>query len=246
MAVIHADPATPDVPGLVRDMAGKLPAAHLTGGLMGGRGDVVLYADACFSGGLCGVAFDASVRFVSDLSQACRPIGPPHEIGAVDENLLSKLDGRPALAVYRDAVGPLLAANLQRAVDDVMVGLVNDDPARYVVRHVIGIDSPGGRIAINDLPEEGQKILFVRRDASAATYDLQRMLERLHAQCPHPQAALYISCAGRGAQLFKRDDSEIEAIQTVFGGIPLAGFFAGGEILASELYAYTGVLTLFA
>jgi small ligand-binding sensory domain FIST len=245
-AIVHADPDTPDMPELVRDMAGKLPSAKLAGGLMGGRDSSVLFADGSFSGGLCGVAFDAGLALTSDISQACRPIGPPREIGEAEDNLLGKLDGRPALAVYRDAIGPLLADNLRRAVHSVMVGLVSDeDPSRYIVRHVVGVDPAGGRIAINDTPTEGQELMFVRRDADTAAQDLERMLERMRERCPHPRAALYISCAGRGAQLFERDDSEVEAIQAVFGGIPLAGFFAGGEILGRELYAYTGVLTLF-
>ncbi len=245
-ALVHADPDTPDMPELVRDMAGKLPSAKLAGGLMGGRSGAVLLADASFRGGLCGVAFAAGLTLASDLSQACRPLGPPREIGATEENLIGTLDGRQALAVYRDTVGPQLADNLRHAVSRVLIGLVSDDdPSRYTVRQIIGIDPTGGKIAINDSPRAGQKLIFVRRDADSASHDLSRMLERLRKRCPHPRAALYVSCAGRGAHLFERDDSEIEAIQSVFGGIPLAGFFAGGEILGRELYAYTGVLALF-
>ncbi len=245
-AIVHADPDTPDMPELVRDMAGKLPNGRLSGGLMGGRDDTLLLADGILRGGLCGVAFDASLAIVSDVSQACHPIGPPREVGDAEDNLLGKLDGRPALAVYRDAVGPLLADNLRHAVRSVMVGLVSDDnPSRYIVRQIVGVDPAGGRLAINDSATDGQELLFVRRDAITAKQDLELMLSRIREQSPHPRAALYVSCCGRGAQLFERDDSEVEAIQSVFGGIPLAGFFANGEILGRELYAYTGILTLF-
>ncbi len=72
------------------------------------------------------------------------------------------------------------------------------------------------------------------------------MLLALRERCPAPpKAALYVSCTGRGGSLFECDDSEVEAIQRVFGNIPLAGFFASGELLGERLYGYTGVLTLF-
>ena len=58
--------------------------------------------------------------------------------------------------------------------------------------------------------------------------------------------AVYVSCSGRGGPHFGRPAAELELIRDVLGDVPLAGFFAGGEIAHSRLYGYTGVLTVFA
>nr|WP_276510045.1 FIST N-terminal domain-containing protein [Niveibacterium umoris] len=246
-AICHADPATPDMPDLVRDMAGKLGGLHLSGGMASGRDGALLLADDIFAGGICGVAFDRSVALVGELSQGCRQLGPARVATEVEDNLIGRLDGRRAIAVFRDVVNPLYRDDLRRAARGVQLALADDeDPSHYTVRHVIGIDPNGGRLAIDDLAEEGQQVFFVRRDAESAALDLDDMLLRLRERCPAPpMAALYVSCTGRGGSLFERDDSEVEAIQRVFGDIPLTGFFASGELLGARLYGYTGVLTLF-
>lgn len=246
-AIVHADPATPDMPDLVRDMAGKLSGLHLSGGMASARDGTLLLADALFAGGMCGVAFDRSIALTGELSQGCRQLGPARVASEVDDNLIGRLDGRRAVAVFRDTVSPLYRDDLRRAAQGVQLALADDDdPTHYTVRHVIGIDPNGGRLAIDDVAEEGQQVFFVRRDAESAVHDLDAVLRRLSERCPTtPLAALYVSCTGRGGALFERDDSEVEAIQRVFGDIPLAGFFASGELLGERLYGYTGVLTLF-
>ena len=45
--------------------------------------------------------------------------------------------------------------------------------------------------------------------------------------------------------MFEHDEVEIEMIRAVFGDIPLAGFFAAGEIAGDHLFGQTGTLTLF-
>ena len=39
--------------------------------------------------------------------------------------------------------------------------------------------------------------------------------------------------------------AELQIIRHALGDVPLAGFFAGGEIARHHLYGYTGVLTVF-
>ncbi len=45
--------------------------------------------------------------------------------------------------------------------------------------------------------------------------------------------------------MFGDDNTEPEMLEEAFPGLPVAGFFAGGEISHDQLYGYTGVLTLF-
>jgi small ligand-binding sensory domain FIST len=75
---------------------------------------------------------------------------------------------------------------------------------------------------------------------------MQRMLSNLKSRLSGPpRGGIYISCVGRGQHLFGESGREMEMISEALGDIPLAGFYANGEIAGQNLYGYTGVLTLF-
>ena len=76
---------------------------------------------------------------------------------------------------------------------------------------------------------------------------MQRMLQDIKRRLGDatPRGGIYISCLGRGRHLFGEDNREMKMISDVLGDIPLAGFYANGEIAGHRLYGYTGVLTLF-
>jgi small ligand-binding sensory domain FIST len=132
------------------------------------------------------------------------------------------------------------------------------------VRHLVGID-PGARaVAVADAVEPGMRLAFCRRDVNAARRDLVRICteirEELEAHAPAlaigpaspaPSAAarirgaIYVSCAGRGGPHFGAPSAELAIVRQALGDVPLAGFFAGGEIARHHLYGYTGVLTVF-
>jgi len=61
----------------------------------------------------------------------------------------------------------------------------------------------------------------------------------------HIAGALYVSCSGRGGPHFGGPGAELQIVRHALGDVPLAGFFAGGEIAHHHLYGYTGVLTVF-
>ena len=58
-------------------------------------------------------------------------------------------------------------------------------------------------------------------------------------------SACSLSCIARGANLFGPDAAEMRLIRDELGDLPLAGFYANGEISNNRLYGYTGVLALF-
>lgn len=247
-AVVHADPHTPDMADLVSDMAGKVSSGFVTGGLSSAREGTLQIADGVLSGGISGVGFAPSVTVATRLTQGCTPLPGHHRISAAERNIVAKLDDRPALEVYKAAVGEALAKDLPRAAAQVLVGLPvpGRDAGDYLARNVIGADPDNGLIAINEEVEAGRELIFLRRDAAAARKDLQRMLDELRASLPSaPKGGLYFSCLGRGGNLFEDDAVEPQMIRDTFGDIPLAGFFCSGEISHDQLYGYTGVLTLF-
>jgi len=247
-AVVHADPNTPDMPDLVADMAGKVSSGFITGGMSSARESTVQVANSVLSGGISGVSFSEKVAVATRLTQGCAPLPGRHVITEAERNIISTIDGRPALEVYKEAVGEVLARDIPHAANFILVGLpvAGREASDYLVRNVVGIDPKSGLIAINELVETGRALLFVRRDGDAALQDLRRMLHELQASLPSPpRGGLYFSCLGRGGQMFGDDAVEPQLIRETFGDIPLAGFFCNGEISHDQLYGYTGVLTLF-
>ena len=163
-------------------------------------------------------------------------------------NIVLSLDGRPALEVFKEDIGEATAPDLESVSGTIFAALPirGSDRADYLVRNIAELDTERGAIAIGELLETGQAMMFCRRDPEAARQDLTRMLRDLKARCEGPpKGAVYISCLGRGPNLFGPDSEELKAVQREIGDVPLVGFFGNGEISHDRLYTYTGVLTLF-
>ena len=137
------------------------------------------------------------------------------------------------------------------------------------VRHIVGLDATRSGVALGDHVEVGMRLAFCQRNVGAARADLMRICaeirEELSPQLEEAQAlpaagsaphaepaggrricgALYVSCSGRGGPHFGGPSAELQIVRHALGDVPLAGFFAGGEIAAHRLYGYTGALTVF-
>ncbi len=248
LAVLHGDPGNSNLPQLLIKLNNELPNAQLVGGLSSSHGRHPQIADQLLEGGLSGVVFDDKAPVTTALTQGCSPIAPSHTITACDGNVIATLDERPALDVFNEDIGEILARDLNRAAGYIFAGLpiAGSDTRDYLVRNVSGVDTQGRRIAIGEMLHPGQQIQFCRRDAETARQDMQTMLDNLKQRLSgRPRAGLYFTCLGRGEALFGEASGELKMIRETLGDFPLIGFQANGEISGQRLYAYTGVLTLF-
>ncbi len=219
-ALVHADPAAPDLPELLADLAARTETGYLFGGLSSGRAGALQFAiggngnlpghgaaSGVFSGGLSGVVFGPEVRLISRVTQGCQSISPAHEITAVESNLVTKLDGEPALDVLlRDL--DISLDRPQPAIETVratMVGLSHpgsdtvrrggDLGADVLVRHIIGLDPTRRAVAIADHPETGMRLTFVRRNAQAARADLMRICAEIREELEPEEQTLETASA---------------------------------------------------
>jgi small ligand-binding sensory domain FIST len=219
-ALVHADPATPDLSELIAEMAGRTDTGYLFGGLSSGRGGALQFAiggngnirghgaaRGVDSRGLSGVVSGEGERLVARDTQGSQPLRSgavrEREITEADGNLLLKLDGEPAL----DVLLADLQVSLERpqeaidAVRNTLVGLADagsdgirrtgDLGADVLVRHIIGLDPTRRGIAIADTAEAGMRLTFCRRNAQAARAALLRSGARPTTRAPP-------STAGRG------------------------------------------------
>jgi small ligand-binding sensory domain FIST len=297
-ALVHADPNTPDLGELIGEMAARTATGYLFGGLSASRAQTVQFAvggngnirgqgaaSGVFSGGLSGVAFGERVNLVSRVTQGCLPISKAYRVGAAENNVVGLLDGEPAMDVLLHDLKVTLEQPEQalQAVRTTLVGLLSSADSGdaiavqrtgnfgsdVLVRHIIGLDTARGAIAVSDQVEAGMQLVFCQRNVQAARADLMRIcaeireelepeelpVEELMGLAPRPGAAMqpvrriagavYVSCSGRGGPHFGGPSAELQIVRRALGDVPLVGFFAAGEIARNHLYGYTGVLTVF-
>ena len=245
--IVHADPRNSQILQLIPAL-GEATSAFLVGALTSSRDAHSQLAAEVIDGGLSGVIISGKVGVATGLTQGCSPIGPTHIVTEVRENVIVTLDERPALDVFREDIGEILARDLRRVAGYIFAALPvqGTDWGDYLVRNLTGLDEAQGWLSIAEEISPGQQVMFCRRDQPSAEKDMYRMLDDLKKRLDGPpKAALYHTCLARGPSLFGPDSQELKAIQAVLGDIPLVGFFGNGEISNSRLYTYTGVLSLF-
>jgi small ligand-binding sensory domain FIST len=119
-ALVHADPAAPDLAELLQELAERTLGHYLFGGLVASRAGSLQIASASqgglaghgheaalgvFRGGFSGVAFGPDVGIVSRVTQGVRAVGPAHRVSAALANRVETLDGQPALDVVLHDLG---------------------------------------------------------------------------------------------------------------------------------------------
>lgn len=246
--ILHGDPSNPATPELISELAARTPGAFFVGGLTSSNGHNVQIADGVSAGGISGVMFSSDVPVVTGHTQGCTPIADKHTITSCEHNVIIELDDRPALDVFMDDVGEVIARDLQRVAGYIFaaIPIAGSDTGDYMVRNLVGIDPEQGLVAIGDLVTKGGEIMFCRRDGNSAREDMMRMLTDIRGRLgSEPRGAVYYSCLGRGRYQFGDNSEELKFIRDELGEIPLVGFFANGEIFHNRLYGYTGVLTVF-
>jgi small ligand-binding sensory domain FIST len=200
-ALIHAEGNTPDLADLIGDMSARTSTGYLFGGLASSRTVSCQIADAVLQGGLSGVAFSRDVALVSRVTQGCQPIGPARRITACEANLVTALDGEPALACLLRDTGisldqPQHAINTLRGT---LVGLSEPREALLArggqfgadtrVRHLIGLDPGQHGVAVAEIVEAGMQLAFCQRDMQAARRDLVRICAEIREElAPEPVA----------------------------------------------------------
>lgn len=248
-ALVHADPTHAQTPPLLEQLAATAPDGFINGGLSSSNGAHPQICGTAAASAVSGVLFSAASDILTDHSQGCTPLGPPHHLTQAQRNIAIRLDGRPALEVMKEDMGEVLARDLSQTAGYIYAALPisGSDTGDYLVRNLMGIDEERGLVAVSDYLEGQERLLFCRRDGNTAVDDLQRMLQRLEKRIAgRPiRGGVYISCIARGRYQFGGNSEELRMISDALGPFPLVGFFANGEIYNGRIYGYTGVLTLF-
>ena len=258
--VLLPDPYTFPSNLLVEHLNTNLPGTTVMGGVVsGGRGpgDTRLFRDRDVeTTGVVGVRLPGR-HGVPIVSQGCRPIGEPYIVTGADGAVITELGGRPPLQRLRELVEVLPPDEQELVSDGLQIGIVVDEhlavPGQgdFMIRGLLGADPSTGAIEIGEVVEIGATVQFQVRDAGGADKDLRLAVERAAAQLAgRPVGALLFTCNGRGRRMFGVADHDASTIEELLHGIPLAGFFAAGEIGPiggrNAVHGFTASMALFA
>lgn len=229
-------------------IGGMASAANRPGG-----NSLLLDGDVRSSGAM-GVTLSGDIQIDTVVSQGCRPIGHPMIITKARGNLILELAGVRAVDAIREIVHDLSEHDKQLLGNGLLLGRVIDEHKShfgrgdFLIRNIMGGDEDSGAVAVADLVSAGQTVQIHLHDEQTAREDLSLLLDgqRLYEK---PAGAMLISCTGRSEKFFEEPGHDARAIAQAFNqspdgakraksgeevttdqGIPLAGFFAAGEI----------------
>lgn len=255
-----ADPFTTPItrllPALV-NCRGENQPLPIIGGMASGASQesfnrLILDDQTIQSGGI-GLTVSGNIEIDCVVSQGCRPIGDPLRVTKIEGNVILELGGKPSLEVLKTLASELDEYERSLLEGGFLLGGVIDEHKNhfgrgdFLVRSILGIDRKRKGIAVGEFYRLGKTVQFHVRDAQTAVEDLQLLLDaqQLNKQ---PFAGLLVTCNGRGRSLFHEEDRDLTIIRDRIGEVPIAGFFAAGEIgpisEKSFLHGHTSCLTL--
>ncbi len=244
---------------LLERMNEDRPGVPVVGGMASGaRGPgqnrVAIGAES-FTTGAVGVLLRGPIEVRTVVSQGCRPIGESFVITAAEHQMIQSLGGKPPLAYLQELFEQLPERDRELVNQGLHVGRVINEYREsfsrgdFLIRNVVGVDREKGGIAAADFFRRGQTVQFHVRDAVTADEDLRELLGHLQAEF-QPEGALLFTCNGRGSRLFDTADHDAAAIQTAWPNLPVAGFFAQGELGPvggkNFMHGFTASVALFA
>jgi small ligand-binding sensory domain FIST len=244
---------------LIRRLNEDHPGVAVLGGMASGGvapgENRLLMGSEEFTQGAVAAMIHGQVRIRSVVSQGCRPIGKPFVVTRSEANVIHELGGVSPLARLQEVYETLTDQERLLVQHGLHVGRVlseyQDQFVRgdFLVRNVIGADPRTGAIAVGDFVRPGQTVQFHIRDEQTADEDLRELLQAAAASGGQARGALLFTCNGRGTRLFSSADHDVACLRDVLGDIPVAGFFAQGEIGPiggnNFLHGFTASVALF-
>ena len=236
--LLLADPFSTPVDQLLARLDETLHAPTFGGMASAGQrpgSNVLILNEEFHREGAVGVGFGGPLQIDTVVSQGGRPVGQPMVITRVEDGMIVELGRRPALDAAQETLRSLSPEDLEIVQSaGLMAGVVMNEYQEtfergdFLVRG-IGVHRETGALLIGDFVRPGQTIQFHVLDANTAHEDLTELL-RPHASEAAPAGGLLFSCNGRGTRMFPSPHHDARTTQETLSGLPLAGFFAMGEL----------------
>ena len=243
------------VTGLAANNPGKIP---VTGGLAG-DGPRFSHTFAGLDqlpaeGNVVAVGFYGNhIRIGHGSFSGWDEFGPERTITRSDKNSLYEIDGKKALDLYKEYLGPY-KEELPGSALLFPLSLKEPGSSDLLVRTILSIDENEGSMRFAGNLPQGSKVRLMKgsfdRLIDGSSTAAKNSIACAEETCP--ELAILVSCVGRKLVLQDRTDEEVQVVQQIFGQRTcLAGFYSYGEIspfnpaTQCELHNQTMTITTF-
>lgn len=224
------------LPRMNEDYPGLAVIGGMASSPTGASATSLVLNDDVAADGAVGVLLRGNLGWFTVVSQGCRPIGRPLVVTKGQDNVILELSGQQPLAYLQGLYNELEAHDRSLFERGLLLGVAiseyRDTFGRgdFIIRNLMGLDRGSGAMAINDRIRVGQTVQFQVRDGNSADEDLKLLLRAGRESGSKAKGGLLFTCNGRGSRMFSEPNHDAGAIQNELGPIPLAGFFAAGEL----------------
>jgi len=214
-------------------------------GLISGLGDSVQVVGGCSFGNYekgdfqfynFGVYTDsAPFLFISGsllssigVDNGYRPIGKKNRVTHSDKNKIFKIGDQSALAFYEHYLGK---SDVQ-GITEFPLAVFDSSEDHYVLRGAMSIDEKQGSILFSGNVPEGLTVQLSHTTRDQLLESVHNSVNSALSRYPgsKPSAVLCFSCGGRNWMLGTRVKEEYEVLKKYLPDLPVAGFYAAGEI----------------
>lgn len=205
-----------------------------------------------------GLVLSGNIRMDTLIMHGCKPLSDYHTITNSEQNIVLEIDGKPALDVIAELLGPDKFNEWLDYPFFVILGVNKGDKygdfneENYANRLIAGVDKARkGLIMFEPDLVVGTEVQMMRRSFSDFNYmreSCEKILDQVKDR--NPLFLLYIDCAGRASAYSGTEGEEATMVQQMFGDkMPMLGVYTGSEIakVGGNLQAcvFTGVLCVF-
>jgi hypothetical protein len=172
------------------------------------------------------------------IDHGLRPTTKAMRVTRAEGNVLQEIEGQPAFAVY------------QKHAAERGVRLTKANTGAYLIANELGmhfferisraraplsVGDDGSLVCAGDIPK-GSMVSILDGEVTSMVAAARSAAEQARAALGKREAAgvLLFDCVCRGMILKTEFDREVEAVRSVFRGVPIAGFLTYGEIARSN------------
>jgi len=235
--LVFAPSANADAPSIVHGIKRAVGENVVVSGGLAGDGaqfessavyaNGVLHSDGLVIVGIYGEA----MSMVHGSAGGWRAFGGERTITSARNNWVDTIDNRPALEVYKEALGE----NAQYLPDNGLkfpFGIMTDSCEKDgLIRAVLSIDEAAGAIELAGDIQDEKRIKFMRATSAELVHGAQQAAEKIQTAVTSSSLIFCISCVGRKLIMGEAVDDEIVAVQeTLQSSDNLVGFYSHGEI----------------
>jgi len=240
---------------LIRGLSESLPKNTMIVGGLAADGDRfmqtwVLVGGVPQSGHVTAVGLAGPLQLGAGSQGGWDTFGPERRVTRAEGNVLYELDGKPALALYKEYLGELASGLPATALRFPLAIREDPDAGVPVVRTILAVDEAAQSMTFAGNVPMGWRARLMRSNHDRLIAGAMRAAaDATTGMTGGPALALAISCVGRRLVLGQRTEEETEAaLEALPAGSHQIGFYSYGEIspggsATCELHNQTMTLT---